>query len=409
MSTDHRIMRSTEQLTLDPRNTRKHGSRNLAAVRASLKEFGQQQPLLVDKRGVVICGNGRLEAMRQLGWEEAWVEVTNLTGAEALAYAVADNRTAELAEWDYEELAQQLAALKQEEKGDQLITAAGWKLDEIRKRMGAAVVPSSGEDPGAGEKPVEITSKPGDLWHLGDHRLLCGDSTNAEHVERLMNREQAHLMATDPPYLVGYRAENHAQNWGDGKSKGEHWDDFQGTEETIEFFVNFLSVALLHCVPDVPVYQWHAHKRAPEVVEAWKRSGLLIHQEIIWAKLRPVMGRSHFSWQHEPCMYGWPQGSMPGKDRRPTASATTIWNIDQKGEVNGIHLTQKPIEICIRPITYHTFEGEVVYEPFSGSGTCIAAAEQLGRRCYAMELEPGNVDVAVRRWEQMTRRRAERE
>ncbi len=240
--------------------------------------------------------------------------------------------------------------------------------------------------------PAEPVSRPGDLWILGEHRhrLLCGDSTTPEDLERLMAGETAQLLATDPPYLVDYQ--------------GEGWDGFEGEEKAFCFFRTWLEVALRHCREDVPVYQWHAHKRQALVERAWDAAGLLLHQQIIWTKNRGTLGRSHYMWAHEPCFYGWPKGKMPGKDRRPPASEQTVWPIDQ--ESDGVHPTQKPVEVFLRPIRFHTMPGEVLLEPFCGSGSQLIAAEQARRQCRAMEKDPGYVDVAIGRWQRATEKEA---
>jgi len=169
--------------------------------------------------------------------------------------------------------------------------------------------------------------------------------------------------------------------------------------------VDYLGAALPHLEVRAPIYQWHANTRQALVDEAWKKCGLLAHQVIIWVKTRGVLTRSHFMWQHEPCMYGWVEGKMPGL--KPPAAETTVWHVDQKGEQDGIHPTQKPVELFRRPLKFHTKPGDLCFEPFLGSGTCLIAAEELGRRCFGMEQEPGYVDVVVARWEAYTGKKAE--
>ena len=188
--------------------------------------------------------------------------------------------------------------------------------------------------------------------------------------------------------------------------KDKHWDDYVDPETSVAFFTDFLRIALAHCTERVPVYQWHATRRQALVEEAWRENGLLVHQTIIWAKSRGVLTHSHYLWSHEPCFYGWREGFMPEKDRRPDPSERTVWNIDQQGQNDGIHPTQKPLEIFERPIVSHTRRGEVVLEPFSGSGSQIIAAQRHGRRCFAMELSPAFVDAAVLRWQNATGQRA---
>lgn len=387
------------QLALDPANARLHPERNLSSIEASLRTYGQRKPIVVRRQGMVVeAGNGTLDAARRLGWTHLAAVVVDDDPITATGYAISDNRTAELAEWDDEVLARLLRDLRAEEVD---LDALGWSDADLANLLadldGEGEVPE-GEDPGATEPPEEPVSRRGEVYQLGPHRLMCGDSTNPEDVATLMAGEQAVLMATDPPYLVNYKGGNHPQSWHNKPDvKDKHWDDYVDQEAGVEFFEAFLRVALeRHLVPGVAVYQWHAHKRQALVEEAWTRAGLLCHQQIIWVKARAVLTRSHFMWQHEPCFYGWVQGTPP--TRRPPNNETTVWAIDQKGSQSGIHPTQKPLEIFARPIRWHTAPGELCYEPFAGSGTCLIAAAMEGRRCNAMELSPGFVDAIRIRW-----------
>jgi DNA modification methylase len=217
-----------------------------------------------------------------------------------------------------------------------------------------------------------------------------------------MDGERAVLMATDPPYLVDYRGGNHPQSWANrAEVKDKHWDDYVDPDQASDFFASFIRVALKEALSDRPaIYQWHAARRSILVEQAWLSNKLLVHQQIIWKKSRPVLGRQHFMWQHEPCLYGWVQGKIPRL--RPPNNATTIWDVNQRGESDGIHPTQKPAELFVRPMQWHTRSGGVVFEPFSGSGTSIIAAEMTGRRCFALEISPSFVDVACRRYQEHT-------
>ncbi len=357
------------------------------AIEASLQRFGQAEPLVVHKQtGRVIGGNGRLVAMRKLGWAECDVVEVGVDPIEATALGIALNRTAELAVWDEPALASLLEGLRAEDA----LAGVGFTdqdIDELLAEL-QAEVGNELDDPGPEEPPEDPVSRTGDLWILGDHRLLCGDSTNQDDMARLMREAQAALLATDPPYLVDYQ--------------GEGWDGFEGDYEAVAFYRGFLQGCLAHCREDAAVLQWHAHRRQSLVQRAWEETGLLVHQQIIWAKAHGTLGRSHYMWAHEPAFYGWRQGNMPAKARRPEPSCTTVWQVDQVGQQTEDHPTQKPVELFARPIQYHTLRGDVCLEPFSGSGTQIIAAEGLGRTCYAMEKSPGYVDVAVRRWEQAT-------
>lgn len=381
-----------DALHLDPANARAHGERNLAAIKASLERFGQAEPIVAQKgTGRVIGGNGRLVAMRELGWTDCDVVELELDGVEAAALGIALNRTAELAEWDDGALGTLLAQLREEDA----LLGVGFEdeeIDALLAELQEGIEPAEVEDPGPEEPPEHPISRSGDLWLLGAHRLLCGDATSAEDLARLMGDAKATLLATDPPYFVDYQEEG--------------WDGFEGDDEAVAFYRRFLAACLAHCRPDVPVYHWHAHRRQALVQRAWEEAGLLLHQQVIWAKSHGTFGRSHFQWAHEPAFYGWPKGSMPPKARRPSPSCTTVWQIEQAGESSEAHPTQKPVEVFARPIQFHTLAGEVCLEPFSGSGTQIIAAESLGRACYAMELGPAYVDVALRRWEKATRSEA---
>ncbi len=387
-------------LHLDPANARSHGDENLAAIEGSLRRFGQAEPLVVHKlTGRVIGGNGRLVAMRKLAWTECDIVELEVDDLTATALGLALNRTSELASWDEPALGKLLRELQ----SAGAIDGIGFDDNEINELLSGLedLNASELEDPGAGPLPEEPVTRHGDLWLLGEHRLLCGDSTSDADMARLMNGEIASLLASDPPYLVDYSGGNHPQSWSNRPEvRDKHWDDYQDPEAGLEFFTAWLRVALPHCREDVPVYQWHATRRQVLVEQAWQANGLLVHQTLIWAKARPVLTRCHFMWAHEPCFYGWPQGHMP--QRKPEPNARTVWEVDQQGEQDGIHPTQKPLELFRRPIRWHTLRGEICLEPFSGSGTQIIAAQEQGRRCYAMEIAPAYADVAIQRWEKAT-------
>lgn len=404
-----------DSLHPDPANARSHGQANMESIRASLRRWGQVEPLVV-QRGTsrIIGGNGRYLAMRELGWQDCDVVEVEQSDLDATALGIALNRTAELAEWDGPALGRLLEQLRLED-GLEGVGFSGADIDqllsELQDGLGAKVL----ADEGPVDPPEDPVSRLGDLWILGDHRILCGDSTKAEDLARLMAGEKASLLATDPPYLVDYDGTNHpadhhrkaGRTAAPGKEVGnKHWDAYVDPTASVDFFSTFLREALKHCIERVPIYQWHATRRQALVEQAWKQNGLLVHQTVVWTKARGVLTRSHFLWQHEPCFYGWIEGNMPEKARRPDTTATTVWAVDQQGEPKGLHPTIKPVEIFLRPIGWHTLVGEICLEPFSGSGTQIIAAETLSRRCFAMELSPGFVDAAVLRWQKATGRDA---
>lgn len=416
-----------DSLTLDPDNANRGTDRGRSTVTQSLEECGAGRSILADKHGTIIAGNKTLEAARKLGLpirvvesagdELVVVRRTDLAldeGDRARRLAYLDNRSSELGlEWDLEQLVRDLEAGFD-------ITGCGFEEAELAALLRSLEPVGGLTDPDAvPEPPEEPLSKLGDLWVLGNHRLLCGDSTVAADVTRLMAGERAGLMPTDPPYLVDYDGGNHPQSYqnnGEKRARGKstkHWDSYTDHESAVGFYHDFLSCAIACALSDRPiVYQWFGMMRMDVVLEAWRATGLLAHQVIIWHKSRPVLARCDFMWDYEPCMYGWVKGQRPEPEVRPPANARAVWDVDQReGIEEGAgrnHPTMKPVEVIRRPIEWHTKPGELIYEPFSGSGTAIIAAEMTGRRCYAIELSPVFVDVAVTRWQNFTGRQAER-
>jgi DNA modification methylase len=394
-------LRSVSSLKPYARNSRTHSKEQVTKLTNSVREWGWTIPILVDENDQVIAGHGRLLAAEALKIEQVPVMVARgWSDEKKRAYVIADNQLALEAGWDRTLLGEELFELQ---KLNFDLSLTGFDALDLKALMRMHTLVGDPEVLPDVPEEKDVVSKPGDLWILGDHRLLCGDSTNVEHVTRLMDGQRAHLLATDPPYLVDYDGTNHPADHHvragrtpktPGKQVGnKHWDDYVDPESSIDFFSAFLAAALPHCIDRVPIYQWHATRRQVLVERAWERNSLLVHQTIIWVKPRAVLTRSHYLWQHEPCFYGWIEGKMPEKGRRPATTSTTVWQIDQADEPKGLHPTIKPLEIFLRPIEAHTKPGEICLEPFSGSGTQIAAAERLARRCFAMELSPAFVDV----------------
>jgi DNA modification methylase len=380
-----------ETLSPDPANVRKHGQRNMDAIKASLRRFGQQKPIVVDAKGIVLAGNGTLAAARELGWREIQIVRTELTGSQATAFGIADNRSAELAEWD-EKLADVLASLKAE---DFPLEEIGFDLDELE-----ALKPEVKSDADAEpqiDKAEELRAKwgveLGQVWQLGEHRITCGDSTSAEVVKRLLGDEKPHLMVTDPPYGVDYDSswredampEKNTPNGARGKVSNDHKADWSEAWKLFEGDV---------------AYVWHAGNMAHIVAQSLLACDLQIRAQIIWAKHQFVIGRGDYHPHHEPCWYAVRKGATGHYNGDRTQS--TLWEIDKPQKSETGHSTQKPIECMERPIRNNSKPGELVYEPFSGSGTTIIACERTGRKCRAIELNPAYVAVAIQRWADAT-------
>ncbi|MCC6677876.1 MAG: ParB N-terminal domain-containing protein [Phycisphaerales bacterium] len=397
-------LRSIDSIKPYDRNPRKNDAA-VEHVARSIRLYGFRQPLVVDKDGVIVVGHTRLKAAASLGMTQVPVHVaTDLTPEQAKAYRLADNRSAEIAQWDDELLAAELEQLR---SLDVDLSSLGWDPDELE----ALLAPAGGEvtDPDdLPEAPAagNAVTRPGDLWLLGGpggHRLLCGNSTRLADVQRVMNGKRAALVATDPPYLVDYTGERVGDS-------GKDWSDVYHEveiEDAEGFFRSLFKNILEVIAPHAAIYCWHAHKRQATIARIWEELGILDHQQVIWVKPTAVFGSVFYHFKHEPCMLGWVQGSKPAHDGDHTFNS--IWEVDWEGKARIIgnqHPTQKPVELFARPMRKHTQRGAVCFEPFSGSGSQIIAAEREGRRCYAIELEPVFVDVAVKRWQRATGKRA---
>ena len=387
--------RPLESLIPYARNARTHSEAQVAQIAASIKEFGWTNPVLVDGDSGVIAGHGRLLASRKLGMVEVPViELAGLSDAAKRAYILADNKLALNVGWDEAMLALEVGDLSA--LGVDL-TLAGFSDRELQAL--AARQNSGLTDPDeTPEPPTEPVTRTGDVWVLGKHRLICGDCTDPATISNLLGGVVPHLMVTDPPYGVSYRPEwrnEVVRNDGSkvaARATGEVLnDDRADWRQAWALF------------PGDVAYVWHGALHAGTVAESLEASGFAIRAQIIWDKTRLVIGRGDYHWQHEPAWYAVRKGKTGhwAGDRKQT----TVWGISHQKSETG-HGTQKPVECMKRPIENNSSPGQAIYEPFSGSGTTIIAAEMTGRACYAVELAPAYVDVAVTRWQAFTGERA---
>ncbi|MFO1076684.1 MAG: DNA modification methylase [Planctomycetota bacterium] len=386
------------RLSCSPSNPRRNDAA-VPHVAASLRRFGWQQPIVARRNGEVVAGNTRLKAAQSLGMAVVpvwWFEGDDLA---ATAYQIADNRTHEFAEWDEGELAKLLEQLRKEDALD----GVGYSPDDldalVQQLRDQEEVDKELTDEGADELPAVAIAKPGDLWILGEHRLLCGDSTNLQDVLRVMDGDKAALVATDPPYLVDYTGER-------PNDSGKDWTDTYreiDIKDADHFFRSVFANVLEVLGPKGAIYCWHAHKRCGDIQRIWRDLGILDHQQIIWVKPTPVFGRVYWHFRHEPCVMGWRKGDKPDHDG--VHEHDSVWECDWDGKARSVdsgHPMCKPVELFVRPIKKHTKPGDAVFEPFSGSGSQLIAAERTGRRCRAIEITPAYIDVAIRRWEKAT-------
>ena len=382
-------------------NPKDHPPEQLERLKASIRAYGFTTPLLVDaESGELIAGHARLSAALELGLADLPViPIRHLSERERRAYRIADNRLAELARWNTRALRIELAVLQ---AAAQTELETGFSDDEIAKLLQRAATGWDAiiEPDVVVPIPERPASELGDLWHLGDHRLLCGDSTQPANLERLMGKDLAALLATDPPYCVGYQG---------GNAEGsKDWTAVTGWDkgELGPLLDRTFAAVLPRLKPAAMVYLWHAHLRHAEVAAALERAGLELVDAVAWIKPSATFGRSYFQWAHEPALVALRKGQRPGpvRDR-----ATSAWEVDWEGRarvVGNEHPTQKPVRLFEIPAELHTEWNDIVLEPFCGSGSQIIAAERIGRRARALELEPRFVDVAVRRWQAATNREA---
>ncbi|MHC4695472.1 MAG: site-specific DNA-methyltransferase [Planctomycetota bacterium] len=390
----------------NPRVNLKPGDPVYERLKRSVDEFGYVEPIVVNRRtNNVVGGHQRLKVLKDLGNKEIDVVFVDLTEEREKALNLALNKI--VGDWDEPKLAQLLQEFEGFPDVDVWLTGfddreIGDVISRVLDRHAIAGNDDQFDVDAALDEQQPAITQPGELIELGDHRLLCGDSTKVKDVQRLMNGERATLFATDPPYLVGYDGTNHPgsrgqrdknKNW--SSSYGVTWDDAEANPDLYE---NFYRVAVAEAVtPNAAWYCWHASRRQAMVEDVWNKFGAFVHQQIIWVKDRPILTRSWYSWQHEPCFFGWVRPNQP--DRVANDFLSSVWHISTVAVGQRTdHPTSKPVEVFAIPMRQHTRRRDVCYEPFCGSGSQLIAAEQLGRRCYALEISPHYCDVIVRRW-----------
>lgn len=371
--------RRLAELTPYPANAKKHDAVQVANVAESIRQYGFVQPVVVDRDGVIVIGHCRALAAEKLGMVEVpCVCVDDLTPEQVNALRLVDNKTNE-SPWDFDLLATELPKL------DLSAFDFEWGLPDQLKD---GVV----EDDYDPNPPAAPKSKPGQVYQLGRHRLMCGDSTSVECVQKLMDGAQADILLTDPPYGVDYT----------GKTKDAlklENDAKKCDDEFIAFLQAAFAAADSAMKPGAVFYIWHADLKAHVFRMACQRVGWEVRQVLIWVKNAMVMGRQDYQWKHEPCLYGWKAGAghLWASDRKQT----TVLEFDRPTKSKQ-HPTMKPVALFDYQIKNNTKGGDIVLDPFSGSGTTIMAAEQNGRTAYCMELDPRYVDVIVDRWERFT-------
>lgn len=367
-------------------NNPRNNDEAVAYVAESIKQCGYCSPIIIDEDNVILCGHTRLKALKQLGYKEVeCVRKSGMTDEQKKKYRILDNKTAEVAEWNFDLLEKELKDL---DFGD-----FDFGFDDMPE-LSEPVEITEDEVPEVDDKSEPIT-KPGDIWQLGKHRLMCGDSTDASAVAALMNGKEADLLLTDPPYNVAYEGKT------DDALTIEN--DKMGSDEFYDFLTSAFSAAVEVLKAGGAFYIWHADVNGLDFRLALKASGLTLRQTLIWNKNAMTLGRQDYQWKHEPCLYGWKDGA--GHNWYSDRCQTTVLEFN-KPPRNGEHPTMKPVELFAYQIQNSTKKGEAVLDLFGGSGTTIIACEQTGRIGYSMELDPKYCDVIIKRYENLTGNKA---
>lgn len=384
-----------EELVPDPTNARKHDEKNLQAIAGSLNMFGQRKPIVITSDNVVVAGNGTLEAAKSIGWKTVdVVRVPKDWNADQIkAFALADNKTAELAAWNPEVLNAQLRELE----------ASGFEVRDFGFELVEIELEPENADDEVPEVPEEPKSKLGDLYKLGNYYLLCGDSTDTTAFERLMQGDKADMIFTDPPWNVNYGAveKGNAQ----GYKPRTIMNDFMESDDWQTFVDGFTAQMFINSKPGAPIYLVMSAQEWPVIDGSLRAVGFHWSSTIIWAKDRLVLSRKDYHTQYEPIWYGWNADAArlsEVKDRKQS----DLWQIDRPSR-SELHPTTKPVELITRALQNSSKRGDIILEPFGGSGSTLIACEQTDRSCRAIELDPKYVDVIVTRWETLTGGKAE--
>ena len=405
----------------------------VAAVARSIEEFGFRQPIVVDADGVIVVGHTRWKAAQQLGLKKVPVHVaTDLTPEQAKAYRIADNQTATLADWDTDRLSIELLALEELNFDLELV---GFSADDLARLMNPDGKDGLCDPDEVPAPPDAATTQVGDLWVLGEHRLLCGDSSQPEDVDRLLAGATIHLVNTDPPYnvkveprsnnaiaagLSSFAGTKHHQALDlarhPNKSKPTQKklrakdrplaNDFVSDAAFDELLAAWFGNLARVLAPGRAFYIWGGYANCGNYPPVLKTCGLYFSQAVIWIKEHPVLTRKDFMGNHEWCFYGWREGAAH-QWLGPT-NATDVWSVKKLNHQSMVHLTEKPVELALRAMQYSSRTGENVLDLFGGSGSTLIAAEQSGRKAFLMEVDPLYCDVIVQRWEKFAGHKAER-
>ena len=379
------------------KNSRTHNDAQVAQIAASIKEFGWTNPILVDGDKGIIAGHGRLMAARKLGLEKVPViELKDMTETQKKAYIIADNQLALNSGWDTSLLSLELEELQDEGFDLELL---GFDDKELDKLLQPEIIEGNTDEDAVPEVPEEPKTKLGDIYILGNHRLMCGDSTSVTDVEKLLESQKADLLFTDPPYGVSYEGGHNKK-----KRQGIIADTLQG-EDLTDLFYESLSCAITWLKDGAALYVWYASGKSVETYASLSKLPLKLRAVIQWYKVKSGLGAfmSQYIPNCEPCMYLHKDGCSPAW--YGPSNEKTVWEL-KKEPKNDYHPTQKPVELPERAVTNSSKAGDTVLDLFGGSGSTLIACEKIGRHARLMELDPKYCDVIVKRWEDFTGKKA---
>lgn len=388
---DHLESLPVDSLVPYARNSRTHSEEQIVQIAASIREFGFTNPVLIDEQGGIVAGHGRVMAAVRLGMPAVpCLRLRGLTEAQRRAYVIADNQIAMNAGWDEAMLRLELAELQEADFNLDLLGFDPGRLDELLADDSEETEGLTDPDD-VPEPPAQPVTRPGDIWLLGKHRVMCGDSTSVDHVTRLTQGKSVDMWLTDPPYNVAYE--------GGTNEKLTMKNDDMGDKQFRQFLRDAYIAADMVMRPGAVFYVWHADSEGYNFRGAAIDAGWNVRQCLIWKKSSLVLGRQDYQGQHEPCLYGWKDGAghLWASDRKQT----TILEFDKPSR-NGAHPTMKPVALFEYQMLNNTSVGDRVMDSFGGSGTTLIAAEKNGRVALLMELDPRYCDVIVERWQEFT-------
>ncbi len=428
MQIEKRAVEELKAAEYNPRKDLKPGDAEYEKLKRSIEEFGYVEPVIWNKRtGVVVGGHQRLKVMKDLGFTEVDCVVVDLDESKEKALNIALNKIS--GEWDNDLLA---SLLKDLDGSGYDITLTGFDLAEAQELFGSGSMENVHEDDFDAESALDEVTEPktktGDLWILGQHRLLCGDSTQVDDVRRVLDGKLADLMVTDPPYNVDYGSAVRGKHQSQSRSSSTIANDNLSDDEFYQFLLAFYKAAEKNLKKGAPIYVFHSTKETVNFTKAMTDAGFKYSQTLIWLKNHFTLGRQDYQWKHEPILYGWKEGAghyfiddrtlatvMEGltENLRKMNKAELVELVekilglpnsvieDNKPNKSPDHPTMKPITLCAKLIYNSSHEDDTVYEPFGGSGSTLIASEQLNRKCRAIELEPKYCDVIVRRYKEL--------